>query len=50
MEAGLICIFIDLRIVNEARVLSYIQAILRREIYFHKKKHLNVILMIKVKF
>ncbi len=31
VESGLICIFIDQRIVNEERVLSYIQAILKHE-------------------
>ncbi len=49
---GLICIFIDPRIVNEARVLSYIQAILRHEkiIFTRKKTFKYVILMIKDKF
>ncbi len=39
-EAGLICIFIDLHIVNEARVLSYIQAILRHEKIIFTRKNI----------
>ncbi len=36
-------IIIDQRIINEARVLSYIQAILKAwGNYFHKKKHLKM--------
>jgi len=38
VEAGLICIFIELRTLNEAKVSSYIQDILR-----HGKKHLNML-------
>jgi len=34
VEAGLICIFIELCILNEARVSSYIQDILRHEGFF----------------
>jgi len=41
-EAGLICIFIEPRILNEARVSSYIQDILRHEEYFFEEKHLNM--------
>ncbi len=49
MEAGLIFIFIDQRILNEARVQSYIQAILGHEkiIFTRKKIFKYVILMIK---
>ncbi len=50
VEAGLICIFIDPWIVNEARVYSYIKAILRHDKKNNKKKHLHVILMIKDEF
>jgi len=43
VEAGLICIFIQPRILNEARVSSYIRAILRDDLFvFSRKKHLNV--------
>jgi len=43
VEVGLICIFIEPHILNEARVSSYIQDILRHEEFFFKeKKHLNV--------
>jgi len=40
---GLICIFIELCILNEARVSSYIQDVLRQE-------HLKIILVIKDEF
>jgi len=43
VEAGLICIFIKPRILNEARVSSYIQDILRHEALFcFSKKHINM--------
>jgi len=38
VEAGLICIFIELRILNEARVSSYIQDIVKHEDIFCSKK------------
>jgi len=38
VEAGLICIFIELCILNEAKVLSYIQDILRHDFFFSRKK------------
>jgi len=38
MEAGLFCIFIEPRILNEASVLSYIQAILGMNFFFKEKK------------
>jgi len=48
VEAELICIFIEPRILNEARVSSYIQDILRHE---EKGKHFKyVILVIKSEF
>jgi len=34
VEVGLICIFKEPRILNEARVSSYIQAISRHEYFF----------------
>ncbi len=39
-RGGLICIFIDPRIVNEAKVLSYIQAILRHEKIIFTRKNI----------
>jgi len=38
LEAGLICIVIEPYILNEARVSSYIQVILRHEEIFFKEK------------
>jgi len=38
VEAGLICIFIEPQILNEVRLSSYIQDILRHEEYFFKEK------------
>jgi len=35
VEAGLICIFIEPRILNEARVSSYIQDILKHKIHYY---------------
>ncbi len=40
VEAGLIYIFINPRIVNEARVLIYIQAILRHEEIIFTRKNI----------
>jgi len=48
VEVGLICIFIEQRILNEARVYSYIQAVLRHEEKGKKKKY--AIWVIKDKF
>jgi len=42
VEAGLICIFIEPRILNEARVSSYIQDILSREEFFFKEKMFKI--------
>jgi len=47
VEAGLICIFIELHILNEARVSSYNQDILRHQEFFFKE---NGILLIKDEF
>jgi len=38
VEAGLICIFIEPRILNEARVSSYIQDIYGMKTFFVKEK------------
>jgi len=48
VEAGLICIFIEPRIANEARVSSYIQAILRHEDIFLKEKTFQYVLRDKM--
>ena len=59
MEAGLICIFIDIHcifipihcILNEARVSSYIQDIVKHEDFFFKEKTFKyAILVIKDEF
>jgi len=51
VEAGLICILIKPRILNEARVSSYIQAILKREDFLFKDKTFKYdILVIKICF
>jgi len=49
VEAGLICIFIELQILTETRVSSNIQDILRHEDMFKEKTFKNVILVIKDK-
>jgi len=51
VEAWLICIFIEPRILNKARVSSYIQDIRHEEIFFFKGKTFKyVILLIKDEF
>jgi len=47
VEAGLICIFIDPNILNEARVSSYILAILRHKgIFFQGKKTFKCVILV----
>jgi len=46
VEAGLICIFIELRILNEARVSSYIQAILSHEETSIKEKRFKCVILV----
>ena len=51
MEAGLICIFIEPRILNEARVSGYIQDIFKAwRIFFKEKTFKYVIFVIKDEF
>jgi len=46
---GLICIFIELHILNEARVSSYIQAVLRIFFVFIKSLNINHVLYLLIR-